>query len=603
MKRAATTVLLTALLLLPPAAADEPARRTATIRFTPAKRAQIALWIEKADGTFLKTIKLTQATATRGIGNRPGASQMNSGYRWPYGRREGVLPVWAHRRAAAPGATTWKKVIFQDRTSEGWASRSSDDASPDSYFCLSFKSETTRKDGLDAVSCASAFTSDKGRFLTDADVARGYLEPQGVPGSATTSTFVKVPLGSLYPPRRDVDRCTASACSDHADVANLRSEAARVMDLDAVSIATPAPDAEQTIVFQVPPDWPDGAYVAWIEINTEGDYNDTWNDKNYPTPKGTADQWDSWAMTFGYPFRGQPSIAYRLPFAVGGNGTFSTTDPAGYGSLSGTGADGGELHPMDGFPTNDPSRAPGSGADRLRLAAGRDYRLQIQTLGVDACGGTRAPGAPADLKVEPHPDEKHSHQWGHMGFTVPPNDFGIVSYEVRVGTEPITDEASFMRAQPANGATLETEELVVPAGGSPGSRVYVDFGGMMPVTHYWIGIRAIDTCNTGPIAIAELTTTAIHFTKLSGCFVATAAWGSPMASEIQALRRLRDRWLLPGAVGRGAVAVYEDVGPVLADRIRASDHLRAGVRLLLGPAIELARAADRLGAFGAPGAR
>ena len=74
-------------------------------RFTPTARAQIALWIEKADGTFMGTVRLTQAVGVRGIGNRPGASQMNSGFRWPYGRRLDALPIWAHRRAAAPGAS------------------------------------------------------------------------------------------------------------------------------------------------------------------------------------------------------------------------------------------------------------------------------------------------------------------------------------------------------------------------------------------------------------------------------------------------------------------------------------------------------------------
>src|SRR6185312_14707748 len=73
-------------------------------RYTPVARAQVALWIEDAEGTFVTTVALTEAVAYRGIGNRPGASQMNSGYRWPYGRREGALPIWATRRASAPGA-------------------------------------------------------------------------------------------------------------------------------------------------------------------------------------------------------------------------------------------------------------------------------------------------------------------------------------------------------------------------------------------------------------------------------------------------------------------------------------------------------------------
>ena len=84
--------------------ADEDALRTIELRFTPTKHAQIAVWIEAMDGTFMSTVGLTQAVSVRGIGNRPGADQMNSGYHWPYGRREGVLPIWAHRRAEAPGA-------------------------------------------------------------------------------------------------------------------------------------------------------------------------------------------------------------------------------------------------------------------------------------------------------------------------------------------------------------------------------------------------------------------------------------------------------------------------------------------------------------------
>ena len=71
------------------------------LRFTPTRFAQIAVWLESADGERFATVRLTEAVARRGIGNRPGASQMNSGFHWPYGRREGVLPVWASRRVSA----------------------------------------------------------------------------------------------------------------------------------------------------------------------------------------------------------------------------------------------------------------------------------------------------------------------------------------------------------------------------------------------------------------------------------------------------------------------------------------------------------------------
>src|SRR6187551_632402 len=134
------------------------ASRAIALNFAATERAQIAIWIEKADGTFMGTVGLTQAVSVRGIGNRPGATQMNSGYHWPYGRREGVLPIWAQRRATAPGALQFNRVTFQSRP-EGFASRTCEDSTRDSYFCLSFTAESTRKDGLDAVSCASIFNS------------------------------------------------------------------------------------------------------------------------------------------------------------------------------------------------------------------------------------------------------------------------------------------------------------------------------------------------------------------------------------------------------------------------------------------------------------
>ena len=158
-------------------AAPASAQRVIEVRFTPTARAQIAVWIEDPDGVYLETLALTQATSVYGIGNRPGASTMNSGFRWPYGRREGVLPVWAHRRAAAPGAEMFPRVIFQDRASEGFASRTSDDSTRDDYFCLSFDVTTTTRDALDTVTCASVFSSDKGRYLTATDVANHYGEP------------------------------------------------------------------------------------------------------------------------------------------------------------------------------------------------------------------------------------------------------------------------------------------------------------------------------------------------------------------------------------------------------------------------------------------
>jgi hypothetical protein len=137
--------------------------RRVEVRFTPTARAQLAVWIESADESRFATLRLTQSVAYYGIGNRPGALQMNSGFRWPFGRREGVLPVWAHRRVAR-GGRPFSRVIFNGRYSEGNASSAGSAAeprnTPDDYFCLSFQRERSGRDALDAVSCASRFMSN-----------------------------------------------------------------------------------------------------------------------------------------------------------------------------------------------------------------------------------------------------------------------------------------------------------------------------------------------------------------------------------------------------------------------------------------------------------
>jgi hypothetical protein len=74
----------------------------------------------------------------------------------------------------------------------------------------------------------------------------------------------------------------------------------------------------------------------------------------------------------------------------------------------------------------------------------------------------------------------------------------------------------------------------------------------------------------------------------STCFIATAAFGSPMAREVGVLREFRDDVLLPRAAGRAAVAAYYRIGPAFARVIAHSDTLRALVRAGLVPMIWLA---------------
>jgi len=72
-----------------------------------------------------------------------------------------------------------------------------------------------------------------------------------------------------------------------------------------------------------------------------------------------------------------------------------------------------------------------------------------------------------------------------------------------------------------------------------------------------------------------------------GCFIATAAYGTPMAEEIQVLREFRDQYLLTNPLGQAFVDFYYRVSPPMAEFITEHPGLKPIVRAGLMPAVAM----------------
>ncbi|MFX0208655.1 MAG: CFI-box-CTERM domain-containing protein, partial [Candidatus Hodarchaeota archaeon] len=73
--------------------------------------------------------------------------------------------------------------------------------------------------------------------------------------------------------------------------------------------------------------------------------------------------------------------------------------------------------------------------------------------------------------------------------------------------------------------------------------------------------------------------------KKGGCFIATAAYGSPLHSRVKILRDFRDKYLMPTKLGRMLVGFYYKNSPFFAVLIAKHKVLKIMVRLSLLPVI------------------
>jgi hypothetical protein len=108
-----------------------------------------------------------------------------------------------------------------------------------------------------------------------------------------------------------------------------------------------------------------------------------------------------------------------------------------------------------------------------------------------------------------------------------------------------------------------------------------------------MGVRSVDQCQQhSELALIAFETPVMKFKQLSGCFVATAAWGSPLQPQVEALRHARDRLGARSPLFAAATDLYYRSGPAAADVVGRSEVAKAMARRVLGPFAGMAEALD-----------
>ena len=194
------------------------------------------------------------------------------------------------------------------------------------------------------------------------------------------------------------------------------------------------------------------------------------------------------------------------------------------------------------------------------------------------CEGCRTPAAPTALAATPADTSMA------LAFSAPAFSGELDKprrYEIRYQPAVPLDNASFAQGIPAD---------MPPVPAAAGQPQTAALTGLKAQTLYYVGVRALNACGQpGPAVFTSATTAQQRFVVLHGCFIATAAYGTPMAADVDLLRRFRDGALLRSTLGQLFVGAYYALSPPLAGALTSDERLRAGARHALEPVVALAR--------------
>ncbi|GEM_PF-2582680 len=157
---------------------------------------------------------------------------------------------------------------------------------------------------------------------------------------------------------------------------------------------------------------------------------------------------------------------------------------------------------------------------------------------------------------------------------------------------PETDvEGYYIRRRTSSSGSYQ----VLNSSGWTSSNSYKDTDVVSSQPYYYV-VTAVDEANlqnesdySNEVSATPLALSAFGSSAGSGCFIATSAYGTPMAEEVQVLSRFRDECLLKNTFGRMFVSIYYKIGPMVAREVEKSEVLKSIVRGGLKPLISICK--------------
>lgn len=181
---------------------------------------------------------------------------------------------------------------------------------------------------------------------------------------------------------------------------------------------------------------------------------------------------------------------------------------------------------------------------------------------------------------------------------------GSYSQVVSVGASTVYRFETFTRANASASETV-TLEIRDSLGGVLDSHSWngTDHGWTLRLAYISTPINAWDALITLSIsgdapAEAWFDDVSLEEKLTTDCFIATAAYGSPVDDGVNTLRSFRDQFLDTNSVGQGFVSLYYRVSPPAARFIDDHPSLKPVVQVALLPALAVSGVATRLGQGG-----